>query len=96
MRRVTTPLLWLVAGIGLAAAPATWAQKADGGNIPPKAAAKKAGAAKTEPPKPGHTVDQAVIEAVVRDLVAGLRPADAASDKGTAELWYEASTWYVR
>ena len=35
-------------------------------------------------------MDQAVIEAVVRDLV------DGPDDKSTAEQWYEASTWYVR
>jgi len=100
VRRIPTPLLWLVAGIGLAAAPAAWAQKADNGNISPKAAAKNTAAAKAEPPKSGHTVDQAVIEAVVRDLINGLgrgqRSPDVADDKNAAEQWYEASTWYVR
>lgn len=93
LKRNALPLLWLVAGIGLAAAPAAWAQKADGGNIPAKAAA-----AKTEPPKPNHRVDQAVIESVVRDLVDGLsgRLSAKTKDKGTAEQWYEASTWYVK
>ena len=99
MRRIATALLCFVAGIGLAAAPAAAAPKADGGDTPPEAA-KKAEAAKTEPPKPGHRVDRAVIEAVVRDLVDGLgrgqRRGAGADDPSMAERWYEASTWYVQ
>jgi hypothetical protein len=100
-KRFATPLMCLIAGIGLAMTPAAWAQKADGGKIPPKATANKAGVAKTDSAKPGHTVDQAVIETVVRDLLDGLgrrqRQADTARDeKSTAEQWYEASSWYVR
>ena len=99
VRCFATLLLCLVAGIGLAAAPAASMQKTDGGNTLSKATTTKAAAPKTESPKSGHKVDRAVIKDVVRDLVDGLgqgqRRTASAGDKSVAERLYVASTWYM-